>query len=351
MCLKPNKCLIYQPLKMTPTGPVFDYSRKKITRIVDQSFTSAFGSSESPSDYLTPVKIKDREGIPVLATLIRQTSVPCGDCPECADSFCKDWRNRLTLEAYTRLIEKKDLPNAYFLTLTYDEEHVDKKGYLNYDHLQKFYRDFCSYHSHKFGITPRYYFCGEYGSKSGRPHYHGIIFTLMSPSEIDSYIRSHWFFGFYKCEALLLEHLNYVASYSLKKSVLLRSEKRQLKKEGIPFERSFKSRGIGYEYCQDHYKDILSHGFRVSLVFPSEFGFQITKPSFAVGRYFIRSLEKTLDFDSLLSVKTFYDSFYYTYSAVQKQRIYSTFSTFEHYFSVKSSSLQDKISKMRRDII
>lgn len=63
-----------------------------------------------------------------------------------------------------------------FLTLTYDDDHlpVDAEGYssLNVKHWQDFAKRV------RKNIGPfRFFHCGEYGSKKGRPHYHCAIFN------------------------------------------------------------------------------------------------------------------------------------------------------------------------------
>lgn len=58
-----------------------------------------------------------------------------------------------------------------FLTLTYDDEHLP--GELQKKDLQ----DFWKRARHRFGKF-RYFACGEYGSKTLRPHYHALCFGL-----------------------------------------------------------------------------------------------------------------------------------------------------------------------------
>lgn len=45
---------------------------------------------------------------------------------------------------------------------------------LHLEHLQKFFKRLRK----KFGEGIRYFACGEYGSKNGRPHYHALLFNF-----------------------------------------------------------------------------------------------------------------------------------------------------------------------------
>ncbi len=60
-----------------------------------------------------------------------------------------------------------------FITLTFDEEHLPKDGSLDVKHWQ----DFAKRLRKKMG-SYRYYHCGEYGDRYGRPHYHACLFGI-----------------------------------------------------------------------------------------------------------------------------------------------------------------------------
>jgi hypothetical protein len=67
--------------------------------------------------------------------------------------------------------------NNIFITLTYDNENLPQHNTL----IKKDYQDFMKrLRKHKKANTNnpiRYYQCGEYGEKFGRPHYHAILFN------------------------------------------------------------------------------------------------------------------------------------------------------------------------------
>lgn len=91
-------------------------------------------------------------------------AVPCGKCLACLSNKRHDWSFRL-MQEYRASV------SAYFVTLTYNEKFVPECGVVK-RHLQLYFkrlRKVCS--------RLRYYAVGEYGSKTGRPHYHAIIFN------------------------------------------------------------------------------------------------------------------------------------------------------------------------------
>lgn len=98
-------------------------------------------------------------------------NVPCGKCPNCKKRRTSGWSFRL-------MQEYKCSDSAHFITLTYDTQKVPitKKGYMNLDKrdLQLFFKRLRKRHAKNTVI--RYYACGEYGSRTFRPHYHIILF-------------------------------------------------------------------------------------------------------------------------------------------------------------------------------
>lgn len=60
-----------------------------------------------------------------------------------------------------------------FVTLTYDDEHLPSSGSLD----RKAFRYFMDRLRKHVGYSKvRYFHCGEYGERTGRPHYHAILF-------------------------------------------------------------------------------------------------------------------------------------------------------------------------------
>lgn len=123
-------------------------------------------------------------------TLYTRT-VPCGQCPECRTSKIHSWMFRLDKE-----LERST--NPLFVTLTYNNESLSygqKEPTLVKRDLQLFLKRLRKVHEKRFGkaCAPiKYYACGEYGSKTHRPHYHIIMFNLLDTSLVhDSWGQGH----------------------------------------------------------------------------------------------------------------------------------------------------------------
>lgn len=93
--------------------------------------------------------------------------VPCGECIGCRLDYAKQWSIRI-------MHESKLYKENCFVTLTYNDENYPKNGSLDREHFQKFMKRLRRRYEPK---LIRFYACGEYGEKLGRPHYHAIIFN------------------------------------------------------------------------------------------------------------------------------------------------------------------------------
>lgn len=119
--------------------------------------------------------------------------IPCGQCVSCRLQYAKNWATRCVLEAL-------QYEHNYFVTLTYDEEHlpISEKSWIDEESgeyfdgifsasleksvLQKFLKDLRRYYKYHFNLDNiRFFACGEYGPKSLRPHYHLILFNCPIP--------------------------------------------------------------------------------------------------------------------------------------------------------------------------
>lgn len=95
-------------------------------------------------------------------------TVPCGQCIGCRLERSRQWAVRLMHEAS---LHKENS----FLTLTYSPENLPNDGSLNREHFQLFMKRLRKKYAHK---KIKYFHCGEYGEKLGRPHYHACVFGL-----------------------------------------------------------------------------------------------------------------------------------------------------------------------------
>lgn len=108
------------------------------------------------------------------ATNVAGIPVPCGKCPACLESRRNEWCKRLMLEATSHAVNS-------FCTLTYDDIHLPSDRKANKSHIQLFVKRFR--HAQRDYNVPdfdnfAYFIASEYGSKFGRPHYHGIMFGV-----------------------------------------------------------------------------------------------------------------------------------------------------------------------------
>lgn len=130
--------------------------------------------------------------------------IPCGKCIGCRLKYSQEWANRCMLE-----LQYHD--DAYFVTLTYDEDHVPLSYYTDentgeaYKALTLYKRDLQLFFKRlrkEFSNDRIRYFCaGEYGSHTFRPHYHAIIFGLHL-DDLKVYKRSDMNFIYYTSDRL-----------------------------------------------------------------------------------------------------------------------------------------------------
>ena len=146
--------------------------------------------------------------------------LPCGHCLGCLKDYRSSWAVRILLEA--SLYE-----HNCFITLTYDEKHLPKDNKPHKEEIVKFFKRLRAE-----GIKCRYFYCGEKGDKSGRAHYHAIIFgydfpdkTLLCRTSSGSLIyeskllQKLWTFGLSSVGDVDPGSACYVAQYSNKKKL------------------------------------------------------------------------------------------------------------------------------------
>jgi len=145
----------------------------------------------------------------------RHAQIPCGSCIGCQLKRASDWA--------IRCMHETDLhKSSYFLTLTYDEQHLPPGGSLRPKDLQDFLKRL------RFHKGPlRFFACGEYGEQLQRPHYHALIWgiditdavcydsTLSTSAEINTL----WGHGNVMIGQVTHRSAAYVARYSLKKVI------------------------------------------------------------------------------------------------------------------------------------
>lgn len=152
--------------------------------------------------------------------------LPCGKCDGCHTKKASEWGLRCSHEA-------QFYDYNSFLTLTYDNDCMPDAGFLEPTELTNFIKRLrIAVTRNEKRITTerdmgniRYFACGEYGTKTTRPHYHALIFNLkfndsrsvgreLSQSDC---LHELWPHGQARIGAVTRASANYVAQYALKK--------------------------------------------------------------------------------------------------------------------------------------
>lgn len=132
---------------------------------------------------------------------------PCGSCMPCRIRKREEWTTRILLEMTSHC------HNA-FVTLTYSDSNLPTTGSVNKRALQLWLKRLRRF------LEPtriRYFACGEYGSRTMRPHYHACLFGL--PRESWDLIGKSWDLGFTTVSELTPERARYTAQYTTKKLI------------------------------------------------------------------------------------------------------------------------------------
>lgn len=220
--------------------------------------------------------------------------IPCGKCIGCRLEHSRQWALRC-------MLEYADADSAWFVTLTYDDDHVPVSLYGDADTaeprpsytLRK--RDlqlFIKRLRKKYGDGIRYLASGEYGDASYRPHYHAIIFNLpLEDLELLSksmrgylYWRSRtldtiWGRGYVTIGAVNFDTCSYVARYVTKKAGKDLSglyDTLNIEPEFLVMSRR---PGLGYKYYESHKDAIYAHD---EVIYATPDGGRTAKPP----RYF-----------------------------------------------------------------
>ena len=170
--------------------------------------------------------------------------VPCGKCLSCRIAKRREWQLRMLHELATH-------DDAVFITLTYDDNHLPDNSSLCVGDLQKFFKRLRKELKKYYGRSIRYYACGEYGDRFGRPHYHAIVYGLSLRSEDQVLVRAKWPLGLVHFGTAEPDSIGYVAQYIDKKFTgdLAKQEYDDKGRQPV-----FKvcSLGIGKEYMFNH---------------------------------------------------------------------------------------------------
>lgn len=199
--------------------------------------------------------------------VVQGQTVPCGKCLVCRKNRAREWAVRLQHEA-------EYYQQMCFITLTYKDELIpilqDELTLWKND-LQKFFKRLRKNSNAKI----KYFACGEYGGKTGRPHYHAIVFgwrpELSDTNKIgrkhgtdlysSSILTELWPYGHNAVGGVSQRSIYYVTGYLLKK---LNKQNRGTKAP----EFMTASQGMGLQYAEQYSEiirkaDLKIHGVNV----------------------------------------------------------------------------------------
>lgn len=184
---------------------------------------AVFGCSNSTvmTACLTPIHVRDDRGV--------VHTVPCGRCNACLVRARAEWVARLKWE-------QRSAASSFFITLTYDNEHLPIREYVDEtsgviayagvvskDDVVKFNKRFRKILDKKYKTKVRFYLISEYGPTTLRPHYHACYFldSVLDSDSVHSAAVAAWPF----CNPIRLtvgpvldERIKYVTEYCLTKN-------------------------------------------------------------------------------------------------------------------------------------
>lgn len=148
-------------------------------------------------------------------TIVRDKIFPCGKCPVCRQNYRQNLANRMLLEsAFCK-------GATYFVTLTYDNEHLHYfKNELCF--CKKDVQNLIRYLRKDAHLKIKYFITSEYGEHTKRPHYHGLFFfqspKCESPNifEFERILQKLWKFGFISISLVSDNRISYACKYALK---------------------------------------------------------------------------------------------------------------------------------------
>lgn len=178
---------------------------------------------------------------------LEYTKYPCGRCITCRNRRIQSWHLRLSEEL-------KSSKNAYFITLTYDDDHLPftENGLmtLNYRHHQLFMKKLRKTQQRKIN----YYTVGEYGEQTNRPHYHSIIFNIDNLVNVSD----KWHYGHTHFGNVTDASIYYTLKYA-HKSLYKRRPKDRDEDDDRVKERALMSKGLGMSFITpemfDYFQD------------------------------------------------------------------------------------------------
>lgn len=185
-----------------------------------------------------------------------QVQLPCGQCIGCRLEKSRQWAMRC-------LHESECHTENCFITLTFDDYHLDPLKSLRVADFQKFMKRLRKEFPHPI----RYFHCGEYGEINERPHHHACLFghqfddlELHSMSnDLPLYtsltLSKLWPYGFSTIGSMTFESAAYTARYCVKKLTGDKAKKHYGERLP-PYNTMSRRPGIGAEWFRKFKTDV-----------------------------------------------------------------------------------------------
>lgn len=143
---------------------------------------------------------------------------PCGQCASCRLEYSRQWACRC-------MDESRMWKENSFVTLTFDEVNLKDHGpSLARRDMQLFMKRLRKQR----GVDIRFYGCGEYGTRYGRPHYHLLLFNLGFSDQVfykvnalgdrmynSASLAAVWPYGYSVVGGVTFESAAYVSRYMM----------------------------------------------------------------------------------------------------------------------------------------
>lgn len=202
--------------------------------------------------------------------------LPCSKCIECRLEYARQWAVRCVHEA-------KVHPENSFITLTYDNEHLEQQK-LQYKHFQDFMKRL------RYACPERkigFFSTGEYGDGEQaiknntpsialngdivykRPHWHAITFNWQPKDLIYKYTNDRgdklyssetldtlWGHGITEIGSVTFQSAGYCARYAAKKLVHGKDDEHEFH----PISKKSSRHAIGKKFLELYWQDIFNYG-------------------------------------------------------------------------------------------
>jgi len=219
-----------------------------------------------PCYHPTEVPIR-RKSLYTDRRIIDKQIVPCGRCVGCRAEQGRQWAVRM-------MHESRMHQSSVFVTLTYSDRKLPRGGGLYAKHFSRFVKDLRATQEGRIS----FFGCGEYGERTGRPHYHALLFGvefLDRYSGFDSTrpdvwrsetLGDTWGRGLVEGGTVTMASASYVAGY-IRKKVRAQDCQRCNPVTGeiltSEFARMSLRPAIGRRWIEEHWRDVYPRDFVV----------------------------------------------------------------------------------------